>query len=179
MPVRCIPCTVDDNSLIAARRGTVLLLIAASVLSGCRSATHTATGAATGAGVGALTGAVIGSRIGKPLQGAAIAGGVGGVIGGTAGAAQDLREQEEDRVADEHYKQALEIALKNEDVLQMLADGQSEEVILSSVKKSLSYYDLSPEGLAILKAAGATDRVIIAMQDSLRVRRPATMRSVR
>ena len=101
------------------------------------------------------------------------------MLGGTAGAAQDIREQEEERVADEHYKQALELALKNEDVLQMLADGQSEDVILNTVDKSFTRFDLSPEGLAILKAAGASDRIIIAMQNSLRVRRPATLRSVR
>jgi hypothetical protein len=160
-----------------ARSLVVGNLILAAI--GCRSATHTTTGAASGAGVGALAGAVLGNRVGKPLQGAAIGGAAGGVIGGTAGAAQDLREQEEERVADEHYKQALEIALKNEDVIQMLADGQSEDVILNTVKKSLSRYDLSPEGLAILKAAGASDRILIAMQDSLRVRRPATMRSIR
>jgi len=151
----------------------------AVVAASCRSATHTATGAATGVGVGALAGAVIGSRVGKPLQGAAIAGAAGGVIGGTVGAAEDLRVQEEERSADQRYEQALSIALRNEDVLQMLADGQSEAVILSTVEKSLSYYDLSPEGLAILKAAGASDDVLIAMQNSLRVRRPATLRSVR
>jgi hypothetical protein len=167
------------------RRLFTRLLIMASVAgggalgSGCRSATHTTQGAAAGAGVGALAGAVIGSRLGKPLQGAAIAGAAGGVIGGTAGAAQDLREQEAERGADERYKQALAIALKNEDVLQMTADGQSEEVILSTVEKSLSNYDLSPTGLAVLKAAGVSDRVILAMQNSLRVRRPATVRSVR
>lgn len=146
---------------------------------GCRSATNTTTGAAGGAGIGALAGAVLGNRVGKPLQGAAIGGAAGGVIGGTAGAAQDLREHEEERVADEHYKQTLELALKNEDILQMLADGQSEEVILNTIKKGVTWFDLSPEGLAILKAAGASDRLIIAMQDSLRVRRPATLRSVR
>ncbi|QDT55963.1 hypothetical protein Pan44_40120 [Caulifigura coniformis] len=159
------------------RRAVAVLLALASF--GCRSATHTTTGAATGAGVGALAGAVIGSRVGKPLQGAAIAGAAGGVIGGTAGAAQDLREQEEERTADEHYRQTLEIALKNEDVLQMLADGQSEEVILNTVEKSFSSFDLNPTGLSILKAAGASDRIIIAMQNSRRVRRPVTLKSVR
>ncbi|HVJ67344.1 MAG TPA: hypothetical protein VM510_05130 [Caulifigura sp.] len=145
---------------------------------GCRSATHTTTGAAGGAGMGALAGAVIGNRAGKPLQGAAIGGAAGGVIGGAAGAAQDIRENEEERVADEHYKQALAIAMKNEDVLQMLADGQSETVILSSVEKSITNFDLSPSGLAILKAAGASDAVILGMQNSLKVRRPVTMKSV-
>jgi hypothetical protein len=164
------------------RSKTGRLLIGGSLIvssAGCRSATHTTTGAATGAGVGAIAGAVLGNRVGKPLQGAAIGGAAGGVIGGTAGAAQDLREQEEERVADEHYKQTLEIALKNEDVLQMLADGQSEDVILNTIKKGITYFDLSPGGLAIVKSAGASDRIIIAMQDSLRVRRPATLRSVR
>ncbi len=61
----------------------------------------------------------------------------------------------------------------------MLADGQSEEVMLSTVEKSLSNYDLSPGGLAVLNAAGVSDRVIIAVQNSLRVRRPVTMKSVR
>ena len=172
---------VPSANVTNARRITTGTVIASLFLSaaGCRSATHTAEGAATGVGIGALTGAVIGSRFGKPLQGAAIAGAAGGVIGGTAGAAKDLREQEEEHVADQHYQQALSVAMKNEDVLQMVADGQSEEVILSTVKKSLSSYDLSPTGLSILKAAGVTDPVIIAMQDSLRVRRPATLRSVR
>ena len=61
----------------------------------------------------------------------------------------------------------------------MLADGQSEDVILNTVKKGITYFDLSPQGLSTLKTAGASDRLIIAMQDSLRVRRPATLRSVR
>jgi hypothetical protein len=122
---------------------------------------------------------VLGNRLGKPLQGAAIGGAAGGVIGGTAGAAQDIREREEERVADEHYQQTLELALKNEDVLQMMADGQSEAVILNTIEKSFTHFDLGPEGLAILKAAGVSDRVMIAMQNSQRVRRPATLRSVR
>ena len=176
MPVRCILCIVDANS---GRRFTGLLLVAAFLCSGCRSATHTATGAAGGAGVGALAGAILGNRIGKPLQGAAIGGAAGGVIGGTAGAAEDLREHEEERVADDHYKQVLAVALRNDDILQMLADGQSEDVILNTVKKGFTYFDLSPEGLAALKAGGASDRLIIAMQDSRRVRRPATMKSLR
>jgi len=179
MPVRRCLFTVGTNSRLSARRMTTVLLVVASTLSACRAATHTTTGAATGAGVGALAGAVLGNRVGKPLQGAAIGGAAGGVIGGTAGAAQDIREHEEERVADEHYQQTLELALKNEDVLQMLADGQSEAVILNTVEKSFTHFDLSPEGLAILKAAGVSDRVIIAMQNSLRVRRPATLRSVR
>jgi outer membrane lipoprotein SlyB len=166
--------------LLRSKTGRPLFLGSLILFSlGCRSATQTITGAATGAGVGALAGAILGNRVGKPLQGAAIGGAAGGVIGGAAGAAQDLREHEEERVADEHYQQTLEIALKNEDVLQMMADGQSEEVILNSVEKRLTYFDLSPEGLAVLKAAGASDRIIIAMQNSLRVRRPATLRSVR
>ncbi len=150
-----------------------------AMLTGCQSATHTTRGAAQGAGVGALAGAVLGSRVGKPLQGAAIAGAAGGVIGGAAGAAEDLRENEEERSADQRYQQALSIALRNEDVLQMLADGQSEEVILSTVEKSLSNYDLSPAGMAVLKGAGVSDQVILAMQNSLRVRRPVTRRTVR
>lgn len=180
MPTRMFRLLRGADSCPTTRRIRICGVILLSLqFQGCRSATHTTTGAATGAGVGALTGAVIGSRFGKPLQGAAIAGAAGGVIGGTAGAAKDLREQEEERVADQHYQEALSVALKNEDVLQMLADGQSEEVILGTVKKSLSNYDLSPTGLSILKAAGVTDNVIIAMQDSLHVRRPATLRSVR
>jgi hypothetical protein len=165
------------HSTVCIRAGILAGLMLPSA--GCRSATHTTTGAATGAGVGALAGAVIGNKLGKPLQGAAIGGAAGGVLGGTAGAAEDLREREEDRVADEHYRQALAIALKNEDVLQMLADGQSEEVMVSTIEKSLSSYDLSPAGLAVLKAAGVSDRCILAMQNSLKVRRPATLRSVR
>jgi len=156
------------------------LVIAALLIPlGCRSATHTASGAATGAGVGALAGAVIGSKVGKPLQGAAIAGAAGGVIGGTAGAAQDLREQEEERSADERYRQTLAIAMTNSDVLQMFADGQSEDVILNAVQKGIANFDTSPEALAIVRAAGVSDRVIIAMQDAPRVRRPVTMKSVR
>ncbi len=101
------------------------------------------------------------------------------MIGGAAGAAKDLQEAEEERRADERYQQALAIALRNDDILQMAADGQSEEVILGTVKQSLSYYDLSPDGLAQLKAGGVSDAVILEMQKSLRVRRPATLRSIR
>lgn len=156
----------------------MLIALLAIGMLGCRSATNTTIDGATGAGVGALAGAVVGSRVKKPLEGAAIGGAAGGVIGGAAGAAKDIRQSEEERTADEHYQQALAVAMRNDDVLQMLADGQSEVVILSSIEKAVTNFDLSPSGLATLKSAGASDTVIIAMQNSLHVRRPVTLKSV-
>jgi outer membrane lipoprotein SlyB len=160
-------------------RPTAFITIVSVLLTSCRSAPQTAAGAAQGAGVGALAGAVLGSRIDKPLQGAAIGGAAGGVIGGAAGASQDIQQAQAERSADERYKQALAVALRNEDIIQMVRDGQSEDVILNAIDEGVTYFDLSPGGLSQLKLAGVSDKVIVAMQKSLRVRRPPTLKSLR
>jgi hypothetical protein len=54
-------------------------------------------------------------------------------------------------------------ALTNKEVLEMLAEGLSPEIIVAKIKSSACNFDTSPQALKDLKAASAPDSVILAM----------------
>lgn len=71
------------------KRASLVLVVAAVVLSGC--GTSTGDRGLSGAGIGAATGAVVGAMVGAPLAGAAIGAGAGATIGAvTSPSAVDL-----------------------------------------------------------------------------------------
>ena len=56
-----------------------------------------------------------------------------------------------------------QVALENNDVVKMAKAGLGEGVILSVIERQPGTYDVTPDGLVALKAAGVTDREIAAM----------------
>src|SRR5690348_5185841 len=61
---------------------------------------------------------------------------------------------------------AHETPLRNADVVKMLHDGLSPDVVAAKVRKSESEFDTSPGTLAALKAAGVPDAVTLAMLEA-------------
>ena len=61
---------------------------------------------------------------------------------------------------------ATEAKVTNADVIQMVAAGLSEQVILSAIQQAPpKSFDLTPGGLVALKKAGVADTIILAMQN--------------
>lgn len=56
--------------------------------------------------------------------------------------------------------------LTNQDILDMLKNGLSDEVILSKIKTSRGAFDTSAKALQELKTAGASDSIIVAMVEA-------------
>jgi hypothetical protein len=55
--------------------------------------------------------------------------------------------------------------MTNDEVIQLVTAGLSEEVIITSIRQaSAKAFDLAPTGLIALKKAGVSDAVILAMQ---------------
>ena len=59
--------------------------------------------------------------------------------------------------------QAGSAALTNQDILDILKMGLTQEVVIAKIKGSASNFDTSTKGLQELKAAGVSDAVILAM----------------
>lgn len=148
------------------RRLCYLSISALSLVGGCQTATRSQAGALLGGGLGAATGAIIGHQSGHTAGGALIGAAAGGLTGGLIGDAQDAREQRDAAVMQARHLEAERQALTNNDVLQMVERGLSDEVIVGTVQHHVGRYDLSPEGTIRLKACGASDRVILAMQQA-------------
>ena len=75
------------------RTGTVLMLVAAQLFSGCK-ASNTTKGGAIGAGVGGTIGGVIGHRSDNTVVGAIIGAAVGGAAGALIGRHMDKQAEE-------------------------------------------------------------------------------------
>jgi hypothetical protein len=63
---------------------------------------------------------------------------------------------------DQQPQQAVSV-LTNQDVLDMLKMGLTQEIILAKIKSSSSKFDTTPKALQDLKAANVTDAIILAM----------------
>ena len=59
--------------------------------------------------------------------------------------------------------QAGSVALTNQDILDILKMGLTQEVVIAKIKGSSSNFDTTAKGLQELKAAGVSDAVILAM----------------
>ena len=62
-----------------------------------------------------------------------------------------------------HTKSSTDVALKNEDVIQMTRAGLSPEVILAKLRGSSCKFDTSPSSLVAMKEAGVADDVLLEM----------------
>jgi hypothetical protein len=127
-------------------------------------------GAVVGTGLGALTGAIVGSAFGRrdAAAGALIGAAAGGVGGALIGHAQDEKNQEVKTAVQAQYQQAAAAAeanaLHNNDILFMVKNGTSDQLIINSIRQRGGRFDTSPEAIVQLKANGVSDAVIYAMQ---------------
>ena len=151
---------------------------AVSLVMGCQTATHSQAGALLGGGLGAATGAIVGRQTGHTAGGALIGAATGGLAGGLIGDAADAREQRDAAVTHARYLEAERQALTNADVVQMIERGLSDDVIVGTVQHHVGRYDLSPEGTIRLKSCGASDRVILAMQQAPRLQPVGAVSSI-
>jgi hypothetical protein len=63
--------------------------------------------------------------------------------------------------------------LKNQDVLEMLKMGLTQDVVLAKIKNSACRFDTSPSALQQLKSASVPDEIILAMVQAVSTSSPA------
>lgn len=129
----------------------------------------TATGAVVGGGLGAVTGALVGGkdhRGGGALIGAGVGALTGGLIGNAADAADRRAAAAGIAIASQANAQVAAMAVTNFDLVQMTRAGVGEDVIISTIRSRGGRFDLSPNGLIVLKQSGVSDRVVMAAQSS-------------
>jgi hypothetical protein len=127
----------------------------------------TATGAVVGGGLGAVTGALVGGkdhRGGGALIGAGVGALTGGLIGNAADAADQRAAAAGTAVAAQANAQVAAMAVTNFDLVQMTRAGVGDDVIISTIRSRGGRFDLSPNGLIVLKQSGVSDRVVMAAQ---------------
>ncbi len=141
---------------------------------GCQTTdnTNAVSGGILGTGLGALTGAIIGSATGRhnAAAGALIGAAAGGVGGALVGHAQDEKNQQTSNAIQAQYRQAQaaaeQQALTNSDVVYMVKNGLSEQVVINSIRSRGGRFDTTPDAIVQLKAQGVSDVVIQAMQQT-------------
>lgn len=131
----------------------------------------TAEGTVTGGAFGAITGALIGSGSGDAGEGALIGAGVGAIAGNLFGRSQDKADQRQAAygyaATQRANAQAAALAVTNADLVQMAAAGLDDTVIIGAIQSRGGRFDLSPNGLIVLKQNGVSDRVVRAAQQAV------------
>jgi outer membrane lipoprotein SlyB len=147
------------------------VLTAAVVLTGCETPygtpDRTGTGALAGGAIGAFSGAVLGGR--HAGEGALIGGAIGAITGGLIGHSMDQEEQERLRAeAPQTYtrvEQGEPLAVA--DVKAMVNAHVGDDVIISQIQSTHSVYHLSSADIIDLHNAGASEKVINYMINSV------------
>ena len=131
----------------------------------------TAEGTVTGGAFGAITGALIGSGSGDAGEGALIGAGVGAIAGNLFGRSQDKADQRQAAygyaATQRANAQAAALAVTNADLVQMTAAGLDDSVIVGAIHSRGGRFDLSPNGLIVLKQNGVSDNVVRAAQQAV------------
>jgi hypothetical protein len=138
------------------------LILCCLPLGGC--ATHAGTGATIGGLTGAAAGGLIGSKGGNALPGALIGGALGAGAGGLIGHTQD-------KIEDRHKQQMAAVTpsgMTVTNVINLTQQGHSDEVIINQIHTTRSVFQLSEGDLGTLKQYNVSERVIQAMQDTIR-----------
>lgn len=149
-----------------------LLISTCSFGTGCQTTdnSNAVAGGVLGTGLGALTGAIIGSATGRhnAAAGALIGAAAGGVGGAALGHAQDERNQQTVNAVQAQYQQAQaaaeRAALSNADVVYMVQNRLSDQVVINNIRSRGGRFDTTPDALVQLKNNGVSDSVISAMQ---------------
>jgi outer membrane lipoprotein SlyB len=155
---------------------TLILGIAAWVLTGCETPygtlDRTGTGALAGGGIGAVSGALIGGASGRAGEGALIGGALGAIIGGLIGHSMDMEEQERLRAQEPQTYVRIERGqpLSMADVKALAQARISDDVIISQIRNSRTVYHLSAADIIDLHNTGVSQQVIDFM-----INTPTTM----
>jgi hypothetical protein len=128
------------------------------LLAGCAS--HADRGAGIGGLGGAGAGALIGGASGHGAEGALLGGALGMLAGSEIGAAADRR----DAAANAALAQANSGAVTSADVVAMVQNGVSEEVIATHIRTNGVRARVQPGDLITLRNQGVSDYLINAMQ---------------
>lgn len=142
----------------------MLSIVPAALLCGCSGMTNTDKGVLAGGGLGALAGGLIGGATGNAVPGAIIGAGLGGVAGGLTGAGIDEAERKAEARA-VCAANAVGPRLGLTDIVTMVQQGVSDDVIITQIRTSGSVFYLSASDLGYLKNdCGVSDRVVMEMQ---------------
>ncbi len=159
--------------MIQVRMLPTALALAALVPVGCESMSNTGKGVVGGSLLGSAVGTGIGLATGNPRAGAAIGGLGGAAVGGMVGADKDEKQRERsDAIALAQAESAAPISrgpLSVAEVMQMSRPDPatnarvSDDLIINYIQTTNSQYNLTPQDLRELTAAGVSDRVIQEM----------------
>lgn len=141
--------------------------------SGCATGRNADRGTLLGATFGSILGGIIGHQTGHTVDGAMLGAVAGGVTGNVVGEAKDEREYRESMA---HYEQLAQQqrmdAVTNAELVMMVRNGISDDVIISTVKTRGARIDLSPAAIINLKNSGVSDAVILGVQEAARSSTP-------
>ena len=132
--------------------------LASLLLGGCAS--HADRGAGIGGLAGAGAGALIGEGSGHGVEGALIGGALGMLAGSEIGNAADRR----DAAQQAQIARANSGAVTATDVVAMVQNGVSEEVIATHIRTNGVQQRIHPGDLITLRNQGVSDYLINAMQ---------------
>ncbi len=139
-------------------------VLAALLACGCSNLSHTENGALIGGGLGAATGALIGKATGHTAGGALIGAGVGALSSGLVGNAVEKSEQKAEAKAVAQAQAQAQLSMG--EVIQMVQNHISDEVIINQIRTRGTVFYLSAQDIVMLKQNGVSDRVIAEMQDT-------------
>jgi hypothetical protein len=139
-------------------RSVVAWGLASLLLVGCAS--HADRGAGIGGLAGAGAGALIGEGSGHGVEGALLGGALGMLAGSEIGNAADRR----DAAAAAQMARATSGAVTSADVVAMVQNGVSEEVIATHIRTNGVQQRIQPGDLITLRNQGVSDYLINAMQ---------------
>ncbi|TWT90901.1 Glycine zipper 2TM domain protein [Pseudobythopirellula maris] len=126
-----------------------------------------AEGTVVGGGLGAITGALVGGR-GNKTEGALVGAAIGAITGNLVGKSKDQADQRAvaygTAAAAQANQQAAAQAVTNADLAGMARAGLGDDLIIGAIRSRGGRFDLSPNGLIVLKQSGVSDRVILAAQ---------------
>lgn len=158
-------------------RTAVLLLFASfpAASGGCSTMNNTEKGVGLGGLVGAGLGTAVGVATGNPKTGAVVGGLVGAGVGGAVGNSMDREDKQKREViqATAAANAAAAQRLGMTDVIQMVSQGQDEQVIINQIRNTGSTFTLTTSDLDFLRTNNVPPRVIIEMQNA----RPLAVRA--
>src|SRR5262245_57897865 len=136
---------------------TLGVVCISSILAG--GCSHTDQGIVGGGIFGALLGALVGGPR-HAAAGAAIGGLAGAATGGVIGASEDRRE----RKAEAQLAAMRQPPLSQQDVINLTANGVTDDVIINQIRASGAVYHLTAQDLMTLNNNGVRQPVIREMQ---------------
>ncbi len=150
------------------RRAGGLVLLIATLATGCASPYAADRGALFGGVMGGGLGAVAGAAVGDPFAGAAI-GAVAGTMTGAVvgGAIDDVEARNRAEIAARLGRPAPAGAVTVPDVISMTQAGVSEQVIATHVRNHGLIRPLTTNDIIYLQQNGVTPLVVQTMQSSL------------